>query len=391
MRIAFFAPLKSPTHAVPSGDRRVGRLLVDALERAGHEVELVSALRTYEPDGDPDRQARLQKQGIDIVRDLVARWCPSDATGRPDLWFTYHVYYKAPDWLGPAVAQQLGIPYVIAEASYAPKRANGPWALGHAAAGEAIRAASLVLCPTKDDIACVESLVSSRDKVVWLPPFLDPAPYQAAARERIAHRMRLSAEHDLDPSVPWIVVAAMMRLGDKAASYRMLADALRRLTDIPWQVLVAGDGIARSAVEAAFEGAAPARARFLGECEAGALAAVFAASDLCMWPAVNEAYGMAMLEAQAAGLPVVSCSVRGVPDVVCHGTTGLLAPVGDELAFSALARELLVDTVRRLEMGCAAARFAGIERSVDAAAARLHHALHGLPKIGTRRSAVTQR
>ena len=41
---------------------------------------------------------------------------------------------------------------------------------------------------------------------------------------------------------------------------------------------------------------------------------------------------MAMLEAQAAGLPVVSCATRGVPDVVEHGRTGLLAPGGDEAA-----------------------------------------------------------
>ena len=41
MRIAFYAPLKSPNHPVPSGDRRVARLLMDALLLAGHEVELV--------------------------------------------------------------------------------------------------------------------------------------------------------------------------------------------------------------------------------------------------------------------------------------------------------------------------------------------------------------
>lgn len=378
MRIAFYAPLKSPAHSVPSGDRRVARLLVDALERAGHHVELVSSLRTYEPDGDAVRQAVLRDQGIDLARELAARWSGSDSGQRPDVWFTYHVYYKAPDWIGPQVSAALGIPYVVAEASYAPKRADGAWAMGHTAAGEAIRSAALVLCPTQDDIACIAPLVSSRENIVLLPPFLDPAPYHAAAQARSAHRSRLSAQYHLDASVPWIVVAAMMRPGDKLASYRMLAEVLRKIDDLPWQLVVAGDGTARDAVEAALERAAPGRARFLGECAAEDLAAIYAACDLCVWPAVNEAYGMAMLEAQAAGIPVVSRAVRGVPDVVRDGETGLLAPSGDEGALARLIRALLVDAPRRAEMGRAAARFVADERSIDAAAARLDRALGGI-------------
>ncbi|WP_035670480.1 hypothetical protein [Azospirillum brasilense] len=48
MRIAFYAPLKSPTHPVPSGDRRMARLLMAALERAGHAVTLASTLRSWD-------------------------------------------------------------------------------------------------------------------------------------------------------------------------------------------------------------------------------------------------------------------------------------------------------------------------------------------------------
>jgi glycosyltransferase involved in cell wall biosynthesis len=213
---------------------------------------------------------------------------------------------------------------------------------------------------------------------VLLPPFLDPAPFQAAARLREAHRARLSAQHHIDASVPWIVVAAMMRPGDKHASYRMLAEVLRKIGDLPWQLVVAGDGTARDVVEASLKRAAPGRARFLGECAAGDLAAVYAACDLCVWPAVNEAYGMAMLEAQAAGIPVVSRAVRGVPDVVRDGETGLLAPGGDEDALAGLTRALLVDAPRRAEMGRAAARFVAGERSIDAAAAKLDRLLGGI-------------
>ena len=126
MRVAFYAPLKPPNHAVPSGDRRVGRLFMDALARAGHEVDLVSTLRTHEPKGDPGSQARIRAEGTAAAQDLIARWTGTSGSTIPELWFTYHVYYKAPDWLGPAVSAALGIPYVIAEASHAPKRACGP-------------------------------------------------------------------------------------------------------------------------------------------------------------------------------------------------------------------------------------------------------------------------
>src|SRR4029077_16844909 len=111
--------------------------------------------------------------------------------------------------------------------------------------------------------------------------------------------------------------------------------------------LVAGDGTARAAVESALTAAIPGRAVVLGALGLAEIARVNAAADLCVWPAVNEAYGMAMLEALAAGLPVVSCATRGVPDIVEHDHTGLLAPPGDEAALASLVRELLVDAGKR--------------------------------------------
>src|SRR5205809_342668 len=107
MRIAFYAPLISPTHAVPSCDRCVGRLLIDALERAGHEVELASTLRTYEAAGGTARQSGLRDQSAAIASGLLARWNGAGRDERPDIWFTYHVYHKAPNWLGPAISAQL--------------------------------------------------------------------------------------------------------------------------------------------------------------------------------------------------------------------------------------------------------------------------------------------
>ena len=65
------------------------------------------------------------------------------------------------------------------------------------------------------------------------------------------------------------------------------------------------------------------------------------ARDLYLWPAINEAYGMAFLEAQAAGLPVVAGRTGGVPAVVADGVTGLLTPIGDAAAFAGAVARLL--------------------------------------------------
>ena len=378
MRIAFYAPLKAPGQGfAPSGDRRVAGLLMAALAHSGERVELVSTFRSYDADGDQERQQALRAQGESLGRALASQWRDLPRGERPDLWFTYHLYYKAPDWLGPIVASALAIPYVIAEASYAAKRAAGPWALGHESSAAAIRQAALLVCPTRDDIAGLRELVP-QERILHLPPFLDLEPYRSAAAAREENRARLAREHKLDSGVPWIAVIAMMRHGDKLASYRALAATLARVADLPWRLLVVGDGPARAEVRSALESAVPGRTLFLGEVKNRDIAPVYAACDLTVWPAINEAYGMALLEAQAAGLPVLSCAMRGVPDVVAYGETGILVKDSD---FAALARELrglLLDRERRRGLGRGAAAFVLRERSLEMAAARLSRALAGL-------------
>jgi len=385
MRIAFYAPLKSPTHGTPSGDRRVAGLYMDALARAGHQVELISTFRSYDGVGDAGRQAGLREQGTALARRLAEQWRAVPAALRPDLWFTYHSYYKAPDWLGPEASGLLGIPYVIAEASHAAKRAGGPWDIGHQGALQAIQRADLLLCPTRDDMdglrAALSDPAAAPQRIAHMPPFLDPLLFRAAAGERAIHRARLARAHGLDEAVPWIATVAMMREGDKLASYRQLAGALGRLRDLPWRLLVAGDGTARGAVEAALAAEVPGRAVVLGALGQDEIAELNAASDLCIWPAVNEAYGMAMLEAQAAGLPVISCAARGVPDIVAHGSTGMLAAPGDEAGIAALAREFLSDAGKRSRFGNAAAAAVASEHSLIAAAASLRRHFAGIAAL----------
>ncbi len=150
---------------------------MDALALAGHQVELVSDFRSFEGKGDAGAQTALRTQGDALAASLIQRWSTdAPGTGRPDLWFTYHLYYKAPDWLGPPVCRQLGLPYVVAEASFAPKRATGPWAEGHAAVQDALQLADLLLCPTADDMPALQAVVRPSAQLRRIPPSWTPKP-----------------------------------------------------------------------------------------------------------------------------------------------------------------------------------------------------------------------
>ncbi len=348
MQIAFYAPLKAPDHPVPSGDRRMARLLIKALRMKGHETVIASRLRSWEGAGDTAVQQRIRRRALSLAQRFVDRHRQTP----PSLWFTYHLYHKAPDWIGPVVADAFKIPYFVAEASFAPKQSGGPWAEGHRATATTLARADHVISLSPGDIECVRPLLSSPDRLTSMPPFISTREPNRAADSREQHRQALSDKFGIDTGIPWLVTVAMMREGDKLDSYRLLGRALHHLDDIKWALLVVGDGPARGQVEAAL--GRPDRVHYLGVQEPYQIYQANAAGDLFCWPAVNEAYGMALLEAQASGLPVVAGSGLGVAQIVDAGRTGLLTSVGDTKALADAVRGLLLSPERRAAMRRAA-------------------------------------
>ena len=427
VRIAFYAPLKAPDHPAPSGDRTLARLLLAALERAGAargwEVDLASRFRSFDGAGDLERQARLRGVGLRLAERLLRRYRNTAPDRRPRLWFTYHLHHKAPDWLGPRVSEGLGVPYVVAEASHAAKQAGGPWGLGYESAARAIRRADTLLALHRGDVPGLEQVAADPTRIVLFPPFLGPpeggpgdgmgddpgsgpgvvpfegrgapgrsapddapppspalgsscrmgangppGPHEAARPPRSAEPHRTAPDAD----VPRLLCVAMMRGGPKRSSFEVLADALARLGAERWRLVVAGDGPARREVEALFASRLPAgRVTFAGRVEGETLAALYAGSDLFVWPAVGEAMGMAMLEAQGRGLPVVAGRTRGVPELVRDGETGRLVPEGDAEAFADAVRTLLRAPEQRRRMGDAARVRAAREHGFAAASDRI--------------------
>ena len=350
MRIAFYAPLKSPDHPVPSGDRLMARQLMRALGMGGNTVELASALRSFHATPEtvlPDLGTQAEAEIARISR----AW---DTDGPPDLWFCYHPYYKAPDLIGPALCRRFHLPYVTAEASYSKRRNLGCWARHQDDLKTLVESAAINLCFTERDRAGLAEAVPAA-RLARIAPFIDAAPFLEAIPTPEASRL---------------LTVAMMRPGDKLESYRALAAALA-LVRTDWQLSIIGDGPERPAVTAAFANLPAERIEWRGEQHREGVIADMARASLYVWPGHGEAYGLAYLEAQAAGLPVIAERIAGVPEVVADGRTGLLVEPGRPEAFAAAIDALLLDEARRQSLSTDARRFVSKERSLPVIAARL--------------------
>lgn len=78
------------------------------------------------------------------------------------------------------------------------------------------------------------------------------------------------------------------------------------------------------------------------------------ASDIFVFPTENEAFGIALIEAMACGLPTIATAVGGIKDIVRHHENGLLIPPGDFQALERALNELLHDRHLAIRLGQAA-------------------------------------
>lgn len=359
--IALYAPMKPPDDPVPSGDRTMARALFAALQGAGlGDVRLASRLRSRDGAGNAGAQDRILEEAEREIQRLAAG-------PRPDLWLTYHTYYKAPDLLGPRLARQWGIPYAIVEGTRASSRLQGPYARFAKAAETACDAADVIFYLTEYDREALE-----RDRV--------PGQRLARLRPFLALEALPSSQPRAQTDTFRLLACAMFRAGDKLASYRALAEALALVQSRAWSLKVVGDGPARGEVEALFSQFAD-RVTFAGALDHDAVASQFRQADLLAWPGVGEAFGMVYLEAQAQGCPVLAEDRPGVRDVVRDG--GWLVPANDPPAYAKAIEALLSDADERLAAGRKGRERIAAEHLLPAARAALSAEL--APLIAERR------
>lgn len=170
----------------------------------------------------------------------------------------------------------------------------------------------------------------------------------AAGRARVRERLGMGAEQ--------VVVGHVSRIAaEKNVEY--LAAALERLVSgcARARVIVVGDGPARAELEARLGAAGTC----VGYQTGAALAEYYAAFDLFAFASTTETFGNVVLEAMAAGLPVVALDAGGPGEIVRHQETGIL--ISPKSAASVMADALaglIQDEARRAAMGAAARKYA---------------------------------
>ena len=112
--------------------------------------------------------------------------------------------------------------------------------------------------------------------------------------------------------------------------------------EIPSKLILVGDGPDRSECERLCRQLELCdKVKFLGKQDG--LVEILASSDLFLIPSQSESFGLAALEAMACGLPVISSSVGGLPELVKHNETGFIAEIGDVDRMAKYALELLTN------------------------------------------------
>jgi glycosyltransferase involved in cell wall biosynthesis len=133
--------------------------------------------------------------------------------------------------------------------------------------------------------------------------------------------------------------------------YDLLIAAVATLDDMPWRLTIAGDRTRNPAAAAQLDADIEAyglgdRVAVLGAVPPERIIELFLASDVFVLASRFEGYGMALAEAIAHGLPVVSTMVGAIPDTVPAGT-GLLVPPDDAAALARALRRLIGDPTER--------------------------------------------
>jgi glycosyltransferase involved in cell wall biosynthesis len=156
---------------------------------------------------------------------------------------------------------------------------------------------------------------------------------------------------------------------------RELIDALARMEHPDARLQLAGDdieqgGAYRSLLERqASERGVADRVAFLGY--RADVPALIAAASVVVLPSWIEGLPLVLLEAMAAGVPVVATAVGGTPELVVDGDTGLLVPPRDPGALASALDSLLADPARAEALGAAGRRRAEESFDADTAASQI--------------------
>jgi phosphatidylinositol alpha-1,6-mannosyltransferase len=241
-------------------------------------------------------------------------------------------------------------------------------------------------------------IANSRNTTRWLARFGVPADavhvvYPGVDTGRFAPDASAAARRASLVRSDEVLLLTVSRLQARKG-HDLVLRALARLAakGIPVRYVVVGDGRERPALEqlAASLGVAD-RVRFTGAVSHEDLPSYYAAADLFVLPnrvddGDFEGFGMAFLEAAAAGLPTIGGASGGVPEAIVDGETGFLVSGSDVDELAERIERLAVDADLRARLGRAGR--ARVERDFNwDRAARDVEGLHDLVALESNRGA----
>lgn len=343
MNIAFYMPFKPLGHSDPSGDLVTGSGIYSYLQKRGHNLDPVSNFRARWIYWKPWLWLPFLGETIKLLSTL--------RTKNPDLWITYHSYYKAPDILGLLCCRRLGIPYAIFQGIFSTKRRRNLKTLpGFMLNTMALSRADIVFTNKRKDEQNLRRIVPG-DRLFYVRPGIDPGSFflDHRARHDLRNAWRVGDE-------PVILSAAMLRPGVKALGMELVIRSCNQLMKqgLRFKLIIAGDGKERPRLERLAREQLPGRARFLGKIDRNEMHKYYSGADLFVFPGIRESLGLVYLEAQSCGLPVVALNGWGAVEAVIHGETGLLSDPDDMGKFTENIALLLKDGNLRGRMGISA-------------------------------------
>ncbi len=164
---------------------------------------------------------------------------------------------------------------------------------------------------------------------------VDTSQFHPGRRSR-AMRERLTAGN---PDSPLVVAVGRLSAEKGLDLFASLLDLLPGV-----RLAFIGDGPHRAALEQQLAGRP---AHFAGYLAGDELGSAVASADALVFPSQTDTLGLVLLEAMAAGTPVVAANCGGAPDVVRHESNGLLFAPGSAAGAAAAVRRLLRDDIGR--------------------------------------------
>jgi glycosyltransferase involved in cell wall biosynthesis len=149
-----------------------------------------------------------------------------------------------------------------------------------------------------------------------------------------------------DTQVPTLISVGRFKA---PKDFLTLIRALAQLQGDEWRALLVGEGPERPLLETEIARLGVRNIELLGERDD--VHELLAGADVFVLSTRSEGLPLSILEAMAAGLPVVASAVGGVPELIVDRGTGLLVPPADEKALAAALRELIRDRELRVRMG----------------------------------------